>query len=100
MKQYISKIQTHFVTASLSCLKNIKKINSLLSLEEKIKIIFIYGKLSDFGAIRRDCKNHFDTEKLSDSTIRRLANKLEETDSVHDRNRPGRPHSAVKEGSV
>lgn len=68
---------------------------SILSLEEKIQIVLLYGKFENFHEIIRQWKNQFTTRPPHEQTIRNVVNKFKETGSVHDRERSGRPHSVV-----
>ena len=66
-----------------------------LTLEEKIQIVRLYMKNESFATVRRQWKKHFSTEPPSELTIKRIVDKFEETGSVNERERSGRPRSAL-----
>ena len=72
-------------------------MSETLSQEKKIKIVLLFGKYENAEEVRRDWKNHFESEPPARSTIHYVVNKFKETGSVHDRPRSGRPLSIVNE---
>lgn len=75
-------------------------MNSRLSIEEKVKIIKLHAKFENCEEVRRQWKKCFSSEPPKAETISRLVKKFEETGSVHDRDRSGRPLSIVTEETV
>ena len=71
-----------------------------LTVEEKILIIRIYMKYESFIAVRRQWKKHLSTEPPTELTIQRVVNKFEDTGSVNERERTGRPRSVLSNEKV
>lgn len=67
------------------------------TIEERIQIVLLYAKFENFSEVQRQWTNHFNTPEPDRRTISNLVNKFKETDSVHDRERSGRPRSVVTE---
>ena len=70
-----------------------------LSLEERVQIIFLFGRL---GATHRSVAEEFNNRHpgrgpVSHSTVCRLIQRFQETGSVADRKRSGRPKSVTNE---
>lgn len=66
-----------------------------VSLEEKIHIVKTFLKYESCAAVRRRWKKSFATQPPSDPTIRNIVSKFEKTGNVNEKERPGRPRSAV-----
>ncbi len=75
-------------------------MNSRLTLKEKIKSVQLYIKYENSEQVRRDWKNHFASESPSRPAILSLVKKFQETGSVEDRPRSGRPRDAVSEDNI
>lgn len=75
-------------------------MQSRLSLQEKVQSVLLYTKYQSFIEVRRMWKNFFTTKSPTNKTISNLVNKFVETGSVHDRQRSGRPSSAVTEQAI
>ena len=73
---------------------------SSFTIKEKVKIVFLYAKFENFEEVQRQWKNHFSTEPPNSTTISRIVKRFEETGSVHDRDRSGRPRSVVTNDTV
>lgn len=73
---------------------------SYLSDEQKIEIVFLYGQYRNFHEVLRQWKYHFSTDPPTVATISAIVNKFKETGSIHDRERSGRPRSAVTAEAV
>lgn len=75
-------------------------MNSPLSIKERVKIIQLHAEFKNFEEVRRQWKNYFPSQPPSANSMRDLVNKFEETGSVHDRERSGRPRSVVTQDTV
>ena len=64
------------------------------SLEEKIQIIILYSKFENYGEVQRQWKNYFNSEPPAKSTIRDLFDRFQQTGSVADLPRSGRPSTS------
>lgn len=64
------------------------------SLEEKIQIVILYAKFENYGEVQRQWKNYFDSEPPAKTTIRDLFNRFQQTGSVSDLPRSGRPSTS------
>ena len=64
------------------------------SSEEKIQIIILYAKFENFAEVQRQWKNYFDSEPPAKTTIRDLFDRFQQTGSVADLPRSGRPSSS------
>lgn len=75
-------------------------MTSRLSLEERVQVVLLYAKFESFVEVQRKWRTMFATEPPSRPTIQSLVEKFKETGSVHDREKSGRPHSAVTEEAI
>ena len=75
-------------------------MQSRLILQEKVQSVLLYTKYQSFIEVRRLWKNFFTTKSPTNRTICNLVNKFVETGGVHDRQRSGRPSSAVTEQAI
>jgi hypothetical protein len=75
-------------------------MNLPYSIEERIKIIQLHAEFKNCEEVRRQWKFFFPSQQPTAKSIRSLVKKFEETGSVHDRDRSGRPHSVVTEKTV
>ena len=67
----------------------------ILDLNERIWVIKQYYKIDNFCAVQREWKRNFDSKPPSHTTLQRLILKFEETGSVLDNLRSGRPNSVA-----
>ena len=74
-------------------------MSSRYSTEERVQLIFWYAKFENVEEVRRQWKKHFGTDPPERKTISRLVQKFQETGSVQDQNREGRPVSVTGEGA-
>ena len=65
------------------------------SLEEKIQIIILYTKFENYGEVQRQWKKHFNSDPPAKTTIKDLYNRFQQTGSVADLPRAGRPSSST-----
>ena len=77
-----------------------KKKSSPLSIDERVQVVLLYAKFESFILVQREWRKRFATQPPSSQTIRNLVDKFKETGSVLDRERPGRPRSAVTEEAI
>ena len=66
-----------------------------LTTEEKIEIVLLYGEYRNFHQVQRRWKDRLSSQPPDVATISSIVKKFKETGSVHDRNKSGRPRSAV-----
>lgn len=66
-----------------------------LSLEERIQVILLYAKFESSDQVQREWRKQIGTQPPSKPTILDLVAKFKETGSVNDRERTGRPRTAV-----
>ena len=73
---------------------------SRLSIEERVQIILLHAKFENAEEVRRQWKNHFTTQPPNRETIYNLVKKFNDTGSVHDQQRSGRPITATNEEAL
>jgi hypothetical protein len=73
---------------------------SSLSIEERVKIVFLYAEFKNFHEVQRQWKNHFATPKPHVTTMSNIVKKFEQTGSVHDLQRPGQVSSVLTEETI
>jgi transposase len=66
-----------------------------LSLEERIQVILLYAKFESSDQVQKEWRKQIGTQPPSKPTILDLVAKFKETGSVNDRERTGRPRTAV-----
>lgn len=65
------------------------------SLPEKICVVKLYYKYGNYAEVSRQWKNHFDSIPPTRKTMADIISRFEDTGSVAERLRPGRPKSAT-----
>lgn len=65
------------------------------SLEEKIQMVLLYAKFGSYEETRRQWKNYFETEPPKSETIKGVYERFNQTGSVADLPRPGRPSTSA-----
>lgn len=71
-----------------------------LAIEERIRLVKLHAKFENSEEVRRQWKNFYSTDPPSANTIRDIVRKFDETGSVYDRERSGRPRTVVTEEAV
>jgi hypothetical protein len=70
-------------------------MTSRRSLEEKIQIVILYVKFENCEEVRRQWKNYFDSNAPDPKTIKHLYERFQQTGSVADLPRSGRPSTSA-----
>ena len=65
------------------------KMSFKISMEERIRIVLLFGKFECYNEVRRQWSNHFTTEAPDKRTISSIVTKFKETGSVQDLPRSG-----------